>query len=271
MAGAGIPGEQEQLVIGDADRGRSQHRRVRTTHADRVGFELHPASPFTATRVLRIAVRYVCVFNTELYPMAMEQPKRRRSTTRARLLEGALEVFAERGFQGASVEDICDRAGFTRGAFYSNFGSKDELVLALLQSTTDRLLEQIAALVPGLANQPGTLLDAVLGLLDEAARDQRQWHLVSTEFTLHALRNPAAARALAEQRALFREQLTNLVEEITATSGLRLNVPADQFVRMVIALHEGARAQSLLEPDDVPAGSLEHTFLPMVLDAISRP
>jgi len=199
----------------------------------------------------------------------METPKRRRSATRARLLEGALEVFAERGFHGASVEDICDRAGFTRGAFYSNFASKDELVLALFQATTDRLLEQIAALLPDLANQPGTLLDAVLGLLDEAAPDQRQWYLISTEFTLHALRHPEAAAALNQQRAMFRDQLTRLVEEITKASGLRMSVPPHQFVRLVIAVHEGARAQSLLEPDQVPAGSLEHTFLPLVLDAVS--
>ena len=201
----------------------------------------------------------------------MEPPKRRRSATRARLLDGALEVFAERGFHGASVEDICERAGFTRGAFYSNFGSKDELVLALFQATTDRLLEQIAALLPELASQPGTLLDAVLGLLDEAAPDQRQWHLISTEFTLHALRDADAARALNKQRAMFRESLTRLVEEISAASGLTMSVPPEQFVRMVIALHEGARSQSLLEPRKVPAGSLEHTFLPMVLEAVSRP
>lgn len=200
----------------------------------------------------------------------MEPPKRRRSATRARLLEGALEVFAERGFHGASVEDICDRAGFTRGAFYSNFASKDELVLALFQATTDRLLEQIAALLPDLANQPGTLLDAVLGLLDEAAPDQRQWHLISTEFTLHALRQPEAAAALNQQRAMFRDQLTRLVEEIVDAGRLRLSVPPEQFVRLVIAVHEGARAQSLLEPDQVPPGSLEHTFLPLVLDAVSN-
>ncbi len=200
----------------------------------------------------------------------METPKRRRSATRARLLDGALEVFAERGFNGASVEDICDRAGFTRGAFYSNFGSKDELVLALFQATTDRLLEQISALLLELANQPGTLLDAVLGLLDDAAPDQRQWHLISTEFTLHALRNPRAATALLEQRSVFRRQLTELVEEICRTSGLRMSVPVEQFVRFVIAVHEGARSQSLLEPADVPAGSLEHAFLPMVLEAVSR-
>ncbi|TCC40375.1 TetR/AcrR family transcriptional regulator [Kribbella speibonae] len=201
----------------------------------------------------------------------MEPPKRRRSNTRARLLEGALEVFAERGFHGASVEDICERAGFTRGAFYSNFGTKDELVLTLFQATTDRLLEQIEALLPELANQPGSLLDAVLGLLDETAPDQRQWHLISAEFTLHALRDPDAAKALNEQRAMFRESLTRLVEQIAETGGLELTVPAEQFVRMVMALHEGARSQSLLEPREVPAGSLEHTFLPMVLEAVSRP
>lgn len=201
----------------------------------------------------------------------MDLPKRSRTATRARLLAGALEVFAERGFAGASVEDICDQAGFTRGAFYSNFGSKDELVLSLFQATTDRLLEQIEALLPDLANQPGTLLDAILGLLDEAIGDQRQWHLISAEFTLHALRNPDAARALNEQRAMFRASLTRLVEEISAASHLQFSVPAEQFVRLVIAVHEGARSQSLLEPDKVPAGSLEHAFLPMVLDAVSRP
>ncbi|TDW18278.1 TetR/AcrR family transcriptional regulator [Kribbella kalugense] len=199
----------------------------------------------------------------------METPKRRRSNTRARLLEGALEVFAERGFHGASVEDICERAGFTRGAFYSNFASKDELVLALFQATTDRLLEQIEALLPELANQPGSLLDAVLGLLDETAPDQRQWHLISTEFTLHALRDPDAAKALNKQRAMFRDSLTKLVEQITTTSQLTLTVPAEQFVRLVMAVHEGARSQSLLEPRKVPAGSLEHTFLPMVLEAVT--
>ena len=51
-----------------------------------------------------------------------------RAATRAKLIESAGEVFAERGFYGASVEEITERAGFSRGAFYSNFASREELL-----------------------------------------------------------------------------------------------------------------------------------------------
>lgn len=193
--------------------------------------------------------------------------KRSRTSTRARLLEGALEVFAERGFGAASVEDICEAAGFTRGAFYSNFGSKDELVLALSEATTGQVLEQIEALAGRLGDEPQELLDAVLTMLDEAVPDRRRWQLISAEFTLHALRNPDAAKAWAAQRKAFRARLTELVQQIVAANGLELTVDPALFVRLVIALHDGATAESLLE--DQPAGTLEHTFLPMVLDAIT--
>jgi len=63
---------------------------------------------------------------------------RRRKATRARLLSAAAEVLSERGFHGASVEEICERAGFTRGAFYSNFAAKDDLVLAPASWVTPR-------------------------------------------------------------------------------------------------------------------------------------
>ena len=58
--------------------------------------------------------------------------KRSRSATRERLLDAAGAVFAERGFAASTIEDICDRAGFTRGACYSNFETKDELLVQLL-------------------------------------------------------------------------------------------------------------------------------------------
>ena len=62
----------------------------------------------------------------------MSEISARRSATRDRLVDAALGVFAEKGVVGASVEEISEAAGFTRGAFYSNFESKDELCLAAL-------------------------------------------------------------------------------------------------------------------------------------------
>ena len=68
---------------------------------------------------------------------AMTEVTARRAATRDRLVEAALGVFAEKGVLGASVEEICEAAGFTRGAFYSNFASKDELCVAALQRQFD--------------------------------------------------------------------------------------------------------------------------------------
>ena len=62
----------------------------------------------------------------------------KKAETRRRLLEAAAEVFIRRGFQGASVEEICEEAGFTRGAFYSNFRSKEQLFAELLQDRVYR-------------------------------------------------------------------------------------------------------------------------------------
>src|SRR5690554_525741 len=70
---------------------------------------------------------------------------KRRENTRTRLLDAAAEVFAEFGLEGASVEAICERAGFTRGAFYSNFESKDELFLQLTAVVAERRLSLIRA------------------------------------------------------------------------------------------------------------------------------
>ena len=72
---------------------------------------------------------------------------RRREQTRARLLDAAHEVFAEVGMDAASVEMICERAGFTRGAFYSNFESKNELFLALITQLAEEKLDEVAVRV----------------------------------------------------------------------------------------------------------------------------
>src|SRR5699024_11927152 len=88
--------------------------------------------------------------------------KRRRPETRQRLLDAALEVFAERGFGNTSVEQVCDRAGFTRGAFYSNFTSLEELFLAMWEQRSTRMLADVGALLDTGEPLPVSSLDDVV-------------------------------------------------------------------------------------------------------------
>src|SRR5437667_6166963 len=77
----------------------------------------------------------------ESVPVERLTPERRRALTRTALVEAAAEVFARRGFHAASLDEIAETAGFTRGAIYSNFSGKEDLLLAVLDQYTDRQLE----------------------------------------------------------------------------------------------------------------------------------
>lgn len=191
----------------------------------------------------------------------------RRQATRDRLLAAAAEVFAERGFHGASVEDICERAGFTRGAFYSNFTDKDELVTELYAQHSRRLRTAVTEV----ASRPGLtlpdLLDAVVDVWAGDPEERRRWHLLTTEFGLHALRDERARRAWAAIQADVRAGLGEVVDGIVRDHGLHPTVSTERFVRLVTMVLQGGLAQHLLEPEQVGPGELEREFLPLVTAA----
>jgi AcrR family transcriptional regulator len=200
------------------------------------------------------------------------RPTRRRVETRRRLLAAALTTFAERGFYGSTVEDICERAGFTRGAFYSNFSSKEQLFFALHAERACRLIATIEAAVEvGEEAAPRgveAFAEAVERFLSVRA-DDREWYLVNTEFTLHAVRHPKTAEVLAAHLREVRSRITQLLTRAIAESGRELTIEADALVRSILALHEGSLGQNYLEPDAVPPGHLEREVLPALLNAVS--
>ncbi len=191
----------------------------------------------------------------------------RREATRVRLLAAAEEVFAERGFNGASVEDICEQAGFTRGAFYSNFESKDELVLELYAAHARQLRERIAAV----AERPGLSLEQVLEGVFEVWTDEpearRRWHLLTSELALYALRDDAARKAWASLQESIRQELVVVVDRIADAQGLHPVLSSGDLVRLISIVFQGGLGQHLLDPATVPAGSLERRFLPLLLSA----
>ena len=202
---------------------------------------------------------------------AEARPKRRRAVTVERLLDAALETFAEIGFAAASVEDICRRGGFTRGAFYSSFRTKDELFAALFARETERNLALVEEQLAGLADEQDPVAAAVERCL-AAFRADRTWVLVHTEYALHAARHPEAAAALRRHAEGLHRRLTDLIERSSARLGIRLAVPANRLARIVLALHDGVVIREVLG-GPVPAGpaaqrgasDLERTALLLLL------
>jgi len=179
------------------------------------------------------------------------------------VLEAASEVFAERGFHGATVEDICERAGFTRGAFYSNFGSKDDLVVELSRRHAEALVDRIRrASKRERASAHEVLRDVFAALADDS---RERWLVLTTEFTLHAIRDADARRAWAAQQRRVRDELVSVVDEAVSRQGLTLPIPTDLFVRAAIALAHGSMTQRLVEPRSLTVGELERTVLPILL------
>lgn len=208
-------------------------------------------------------------------PDELEEPPvpkgvtKRRPRTRAALLGAALETFAEHGFHATTIEQICDRAGYTRGAYYSNFASKEELFLALFDEHSERTVRRLAESIDALAAEEYTLV-RLAELASRVEPDERDWYLVTTEFTLHAIRDPQAAWVLARHDARLRAEIARGLTLVLRRAGRELTVDADRFARLLIALREGGLAQSYVEPDALPPGSLERQFLPGFLEASTR-
>jgi AcrR family transcriptional regulator len=194
--------------------------------------------------------------------------KRSRTNTRARLLTAAYAVFCERGFQATTVEDICTRAGFTRGAFYSNFSTTAELFLALWDQQADRILHGARALIELLPQTVDPLGVAQSALVDLELVEPG-WFVLNTEFFLHTLRNPEIAAELTEHRTRLRQELGEMLTILLRAEGRELpaGVDLDLFTRMVIAAHEGCQHQSRTAGHELEPGRLQQAMLTLLVTA----
>ncbi|KAA2265716.1 TetR/AcrR family transcriptional regulator [Solihabitans fulvus] len=173
-----------------------------------------------------------------------------REQTRERLLTAAAELFAEQGVSGASVEQIAERAGYSRGAFYGNFDDKHELVLALLRQRTEHEFEEVRAL----GEAAGSFQDALAPLRQwhrDRAKHLTQWLALRTELLLYALRHKEIRPVLAERERFARAAMAaGLEREFRANDA---EPPADlAFLALILhALEDGLLIQRLLTPEDV--------------------
>ena len=180
--------------------------------------------------------------------IATPRTTRRRAHTRQLLLDAALDVFAAEGFGRSTVEQVCEHAGFTRGAFYSNFSSLDELFLAMWEQRSQHMLTDLRAALDEHVTDAVPPDRAIRAVLETIPVDDA-WYRVTAEFTAHALRNPQLRRVMATREQAVHDTIVPIVEAALARTGRRVT---DRVAlgHALVAVHDGTSLQCLLEPGD---------------------
>ena len=153
------------------------------------------------------------------------------------MLSGAEQLFIERGYAHVSVSDICEAAGFTRGAFYSNFADKDDIMLALFDQNAQRRLDQLQAL---LTEAPARDISAWADALLAVTPEDRGFILLFLEFRLHAARHPELAAKLDQHDDTITEALAELLKKQPWAQ----RFPAQALARTLLAAREGILART---------------------------
>ncbi|MFF7640381.1 TetR family transcriptional regulator [Streptomyces canus] len=173
---------------------------------------------------------------------------RRRVRTRANLLDAAFSVFAAKGFGRVSIEEVCEAAGYSRGAFYSNFDSLDELFFALYQQRADLIADQVSGALA--LDGPGLDVPAAVDRVTDVLLLDRDWLLVKTDFLVHAARAPEVARTLLEHRARLRRAVADRLARTRGHAELpAVLVDVEGAAHAVVAAYDGVTVQLLLDGD----------------------
>jgi TetR/AcrR family fatty acid metabolism transcriptional regulator len=176
--------------------------------------------------------------------------RRRREETRERLLEAATSVFAQHGFDRSTVDEVVREAGFSKGAFYVHFESKEDLFWAMLEERIDRQHEAFKEAVDftkPVSDNVMTILHAVFDLVE----DDPFWGSLFMEFGAHAARNEKVRERLAGLYDRWRELLVAMLTAGRDAGRIRPDIDIGFTTTVLIATVEGAVIQSRLSPDSV--------------------
>jgi AcrR family transcriptional regulator len=191
----------------------------------------------------------------------------RREQTRQELVSAAEACFVSRGFHASSVDEVAERAGYTKGAVYSNFASKEDLFFAVYERRVERVLTEV---VPGLrqAGAEGAFDWLATSTIERRDRDDG-WLAVFFEFWAHVLRHPELRERFAAIHARFLEPLAEGVRLLAEDPGLALpdDLTASQVVLAWNAMEIGLGLERLTQPQAVD-GALARRMGWLLLDAV---
>jgi AcrR family transcriptional regulator len=177
----------------------------------------------------------------------------KQARTRAELLATAAQVFARRGYSGASVEEIAEEAGYSHGAVYSNFDGKADLFLAVFEEYMAERARELAATQADLDE------DAPLEARARALADQwmerfakdRESFLLHLEFIAHSRREPELAHRFGSRSAALREAVAHYIAGYQEEEGVELALPPEDLALVLRSLGIGLAVEALVSPDAV--------------------
>jgi AcrR family transcriptional regulator len=188
----------------------------------------------------------------ELMPRGQFDRSERKAATRARLLEAAAQVYARRGFAGATLDEVAGEAGFTKGAVYAHFGSKENLLLALLQ---EHLAGQIAEQLQLFDRERATWERPLAGSDSwmEHLRENPDPFRLFVELWSYAQRDEDLRLRLAGGLGALRATFTRFAADSSADAGLQAPEGVnEQFANALLGLSIGLGLLELADPDSVP-------------------
>ena len=191
--------------------------------------------------------------------------ERRVEHTRNLLLDAAEKTFAEQGLGGAALDDIADAAGYTRGAIYAHFGSKEELFLAAVECQRQRFLDGFADVISSFHQLSDLNLDELsLRWRELMSGDAEQAAALGYELTLYLVRHPEARERVAAQREETVRWLADYIADGARRIGGALTVPAETLARVILATNEGITLNSHVDGED-----LYRPFMELVISSIT--
>lgn len=196
---------------------------------------------------------------------SLSRQQARTAATRRKLLQAAELLFARDGFEATRLEDIAAEAGYTRGAFYANFQSKEDIFFALLEHWVAQRIEEVNALLrrhPGAAEQ----LRALREHYAQNARD-RQLALLALEFKLFTLRHPKAAARFRARRQGLRSCGSELLQRLSKSLGRSLSVSSSAAATALGAFSHALLLEHLVDPKSLSDGEIRR-LLEVVFDAV---
>ncbi|WIX99709.1 TetR family transcriptional regulator [Amycolatopsis mongoliensis] len=184
----------------------------------------------------------------------MTGPQRRRPSraeTRRRIIDAATAVFARQGIAATSLNDIAAEAGLTKGAVYSNFTGRDDLVLTIMEEHMVERMDRATTVFAELADLDEATTEAGARLLAGIDSDAT-WHRLLLEYWGLAMRNPTVHSGLAERRARLRDAVTAAISKAAALHGVDLPLAPEHLAVVVLALSNGLAVERGVDPSAVP-------------------